>query len=784
MNRESHGEFAALIVAFVGCVALLSAANQAIAQGFKFLEVTVVDPDGKPMADVPVNISLAGTSFPMPTDEKGIVSINIPGDGSSELELAVSHGGYTSVKARWAKGNDIPDKVTIPLRKGTIIGGIVHDAAGKPVKGVKIEALATAYDSSAINSGRGELRMDIPRDLGVTDSEGRWQTNSAPSEDVAIQMLFTHPEYVSDRGFSYRGGSWEELRSLKKIVVLQKGVTVAGKVVDRDQKPIAGAQIVTGPDRYYSVTTDEKGAYRLPKPQVGRLILTVTAPGYAPDLRILSLGKGPVDADFQLEPGRTTRLRVVDQQGQPVPAVKVYADEWRGNRSLEIADVKTDEEGYWQWNDAPADEVNYGFSKEGHIGLEADLAASDEVHTLTLNPAVIVNGKVVDTETGEPIESFKYVEGVWWEPSYDGYILQSSNVETGKAGTFRFQMESACHKFCVRVEAEGYRPLVSREIMPNEGEIDIDFQLEKGSSPAGVVLTPEGQPARGASVAVGGERMPLMVNNGQAQQFSADALTTTDGEGRFELPVPDANHTIVVLHESGWAELNSPNDQAVASITLVPWSQVEGTVYEGEQPSSGETVIARVAPQEDARSTSQWYSNSTTNEAGEFLVGHLRSGPALVHKTVRYAVTDTDLWMTAYSQLKHVELVPGSITRVKIGGEGRTVEGQLTIADEDREQIDWKMGLVELIKGENAEIGEEYEAEYAAGIKEDGRFAILDVLPGSYTMKVTIYPETGASNRRWYPVATLQQSCEIVDGNGKDGVDLGGFAVNLVESEE
>lgn len=782
MNTNMRSAVVALfsVVLSVSCVQ---------AQGFKFLEVTVLDPDGKPLADVPVDIRIDGMEFPMPTNEDGIVSVNVPAGDETELELSVSHEGCASISARWAKGNKLPEQVTIPLHKGKTIGGIVHDEHGNPVEGVKVEALATANDDHGINSGKGELRMEIPRDLAVTDSEGRWQSHSGPTEDVSIQMRFLHPDYVRQEGFSYRGGSWEELQSLKKIVVLSKGVVVAGKVLDGEQSPIAGAKIVTGPDRYWSnklvVTTEEDGKYQLPEPQVGRLVLTVTAPGFAPELKSLNLEKPTGNIDFQLEPGKNIRLHVVDKDGKPVEGVRVYAEEWRGNRSLDLSkDEKTDPQGDWEWKEAPADAVKYGLSKDGHIGLEVDLKPSDEVHTLTLNPVVVVCGKVTDKETTEPINSFKYVEGVWWEPEYDTYILQSSHVEVGKNGEFEFRMTSACAKFCVRVDADGYRPLVSREILTDEGEIEIDFPLQKGLAPTGTVLTPDGELARNASVALGGIRMPVMINNGTVQQFSADAVTTTDREGKFELPMPGDDFTIVVSHETGWAELNNPSDDKIQTIKLSPWCQVTGVALQGDRPIVGEPVMARLLPSKNSQSTSQWYNSGMTNERGEFYIGRMRTGPALVHRSIRYAVSGADSWMTAYSHLKNVEIKPGTNTQVKLGGDGRRVSGQLTVADNDREQIDWTMGLVQLTKTEKAGTDDQSEADYAAAVDENGQFAFIDVLPGSYDLSIDIYPKIRPSTGRWLAIATLNEPREIAQGDREEAVDLGSFTVELVKSQD
>jgi hypothetical protein len=532
------------------------------------------------------------------------------------------------------------------------------------------------------------------------------------------------------------------------------------------------------------VTTDENGAYRLPQAQVGRLILTVTAAGYAPDLKILSVDNDSPAADFELQPGNTIRLRVVDQRGEPVAGVRVYTEAWRGNRSLEIADEKTDDEGYWQWNEAPADEVKYGFSKKGHIGLETSLLPLSEVQTMVLNPVVRVHGKVMNRETREPIEKFKYVEGVWWDADYDRYILQRSRVNVGKDGEFVFEMSSACAKFCIRVDADGYRALVSRPIMPDEGNVEIDFELEDGTDLNGVVLTPDGAPAQEATVALRGDQMSLIVSNGQLQQYSVETSVTTDSTGKFDLPVAVSPITVLVLHEKGWAELANTSEQSARQITLTPWSSVEGVVYQGERPKSDERVVLQIGPDGDLKVPSHWHYSTTANSAGEFRFDKLRGGPATVYKVIRYGIAGPDSGASWYSHATPIELTPGARTQVKVGGEGRRLRGHLMAPDDAGKAIDWNMGVVRLATPDKIDSEMASDTKYATAIGPDGTFDIFDVLPGNYIIRGTIYSETSGPNGRWIPIATLQQPCEVVEGDRAEPVDLGTFTVELVNSQD
>jgi uncharacterized GH25 family protein len=753
---------------------------------FKFLEVTVVDPDGKPLADVPVNIKIDSMEFPMPTDEKGIVSVNVPAGDSTELKLAVNHPGYAGIQARWGKGSKIPDIFTLPIKRGTTIGGIVHDEAGKPVAGVKVEAVITAFNDYDMNSGKGELRPSIPRELGVTDEHGQWEFKSGPDADAAIQTRFSHPDYVSDAGYSFRGGNWDELQAKNKVVVMRKGIVLAGKVMDQDQKPIAGAKVSIG-ERFLSnrvlVTTNEKGEYRIPNRQEGTVVLTIVAAGFAPDQRTLAVSQDMPPADFQLGPGNLIRLRVVDQQGEPLAGVRVIPDEWRGTRDLDRSEAQTDQEGYWEWSEAPADEIKYSFYRSGSMGLEKVLLPHDDVQTIDLHPAVVVNGSVIDKESRQPIPSFRHVEGVWWEPDDGRYVLQSMNVESGKSGKFRFQMESACHKFCVRVEADGYRPLVSREILPDEGEIEIAFELEEGQGPQGVVLTPDGATAEGATVVLGSGEQAAQVRNGALEDFSVTKMTT-GVDGKYGLPIVEGEFVLLALHESGWAELKNPDGKDAAEVKLEPWSTVKGTVWQGDQTVSREQVVIYFElSQDNSRPLQFWSYNTVTDDEGNFEFKRVRSGEAKLFRQVRYASTSNSS-MSALTHGQQIRLHPGEIAEVKLGGEGRRVRGKLITPEKDRDQIDWNFGVVQLYPLEKTDSRLNTEASYAAPIKSDGTFEIVDVLPDEYSVRASVYARDFRTSRNWEPIAMSQQAFDVAEGERDEPVDLGTFAVELVKSQD
>ena len=102
------------------------------------------------------------------------------------------------------------------------------------------------------------------------------------------------------------------------------------------------------------------------------------AAGFAPQLRKLNLQAGLPPQDFQMQPGKAARLRVVDAGGKPVPKASVYITEWKGSKSIQtnhnpnhpkVPDTKiprqTDANGDWEWTAAPDEPVKLRTLGEG-----------------------------------------------------------------------------------------------------------------------------------------------------------------------------------------------------------------------------------------------------------------------------------------------------------------------------------------------------------------------------------------------------------------------------------
>ncbi len=154
----------------LGIALLLTVSSLNFAQEFKFLEVKVLDENGKPMPEVSVEIQMDGLEFPMPTDELGMVSLNISAS-NTPVELRVRHAGYESQRKRWRRGFEVPEEFSFRMTVGQPIEGLVLDSAGKPIVGAEV---FTAPPEESLLFINGENPPKSKQQATVTDADGKF----------------------------------------------------------------------------------------------------------------------------------------------------------------------------------------------------------------------------------------------------------------------------------------------------------------------------------------------------------------------------------------------------------------------------------------------------------------------------------------------------------------------------------------------------------------------------------------------------------------------------------
>jgi hypothetical protein len=686
----------------------------------------------------------------------------------------------------WAaapRGEGIPGEYLMALERGTTIGGVVTDEAGKPIAGADVTLMLEREGDRSLGLTTVPGERASLYDVHVkTDPEGRWHFDQAPARLARVAVQLSHPDFVSDDPLSRREAPAEaKLRDQSALMVMTRGVAVAGRVVDPDGKPVAGAQVSLGLTRYGrgvpAAKTGADGRFVLANCRPGQqATLIVKARGWAPYATQFWLNGPESDREVKLEPGRAMRIRVVDSKGEPIAGAMVSANRWRDMDALSWRGA-TNADGRVVWNEAPADGVGLTASAEGYVQkMVWSVKAGDREHVITLPGVLKISGTVLDDATGKPIEKFQAIRG-WTSDQGRAapfWMRDRDPVNYGPDGTFDYAEDFGRDGYAVRVEAAGYVPVESREIKPGEGNVRLEFRLKRGKDLAGTLRSIDGKPLGGADVLVVTESSQIMVSDGKPTSQTFTLMTKADGKGQFRFDPQAGKYSVLVLHERGYANLR-PEDLAGDNpvVTVQPWATVRGTAYENRKPAAGRTIAAMAIshayePRIDCK--------AVANERGEFVLDRVPPGAVTVGIEVRSQI-NPQMWRTSWTEQTKVEAEAGQTLEIKLGATGRTLVGQLSAPNEIGGEVKWYMADVwlkssvpskrqlpadyaQLAPAARQKVDEAWRASpegqaeakvgrrYYAGTVEgrDGSFRMADVEPGKYVLHARVMrpPERGA----------------------------------------
>jgi protocatechuate 3,4-dioxygenase beta subunit len=740
--------------------------GKALAKGAQEFALRVVGPGGKRIAEARVELRTS----PVPTAEQfrqgkfvkqgsygAFAATDVDGRLVVELPRAPTHfdmyittPGYGPYWAGWSSeshAQPIPSRFTAELEAGWSVGGIVVDANGKPVEGV------TVSPNIEFKKRPGEFRqMGIGTRL-KTDAAGKWRFDSVPVSMGEVFVEIDRPGFRPGRRSLTRGEfGIERGREPVAKVVLDRGLTVTGRVTDEAGKPIAGALVRT---KFLNDIREAKtagdGVYRLTgcEPRAARIV--VSAKGRATDMKELSIDSETGPVDFQMKPGGKVRIRMLDERGNPVPKARIFFQRWRGRFAyFEFNHVSqyADQNGLWVWNEAPLDEFKADICPpDGMELLEQPLLAREEEYVFRLPAALVVSGKVIDAVTKKPVKAFGVVPGIRSSETHMNWARGESFPATD--GHYRIRQTRGYLAHLVRIEADGYLAAVSRDIKSTEGNVSIDFELERGINVAAKVVTPRNIPAAGAKVALGVAGSQISIKNGDIDDGSTySARETTDETGRFHFPAQDKDFQLVITHPSGFARIKStPDWELTRIIHLEPWCRVEGTFRVAQKLAANMPITLSVAGRDshgnDVPSIFT-HHDVTTGPDGRFVFERVIPGSGWIGRRIMLTVDDGATDVTSSCMIA-AEFPAGTTVHIALGGAGRAVVGKLQPPEGFKERVRWNFALVNVAS--DAAETRAASPYLTATVDRDGTFRIDDVPAGKYSLSVQ-FQRDGAGHLR------------------------------------
>jgi RNA polymerase sigma factor (sigma-70 family) len=585
----------------------------------------------KPLPGVTLKVSIDGKVVSQHvTDESGRIVIPLPREKIDRLSVAARKDGLAPMKVHLRRSRapelEIPRTYALAMGPATSIGGVVRDDLGKPIEGVSV-----ALPETSPQDGVREV-PDLDGVSARTDREGRWHIDVIPADlDFGDrQFTFSHPDFLSESDSSrlQPNPTGEQLHSRSSVTVLFRGVSICGRVLDREGRPIAGASVGLGRRDWNPKTkSDALGRFQFRNAAAAESLLTVEAAGYGPEARSVQARDGLPPFEFRLGPGRTIRGSVADTQGRPLAHANIAMESWNGHRNLDWH-TRADIQGRFVWDAAPSDRVILAAWKEGFRVSSLAIEPSDKevVFKLVAVSPLRIRGTVTDAATGRPIEAFNVVPSV-----HPGDTLMLDFARTHHGGRYVFSEAQNGQPYTIRIEARGYLPATSPQYPHDGGEQVFDVRLNKGRWVEGIVRGRDGVPLAGAEVVLAMGR-GISVYAGKPYQTNHHPHVVTELDGRFSFSPPGGDARIVAVHDQGYAEALVQQLDEGQVLTLEPWGRIEGTLRVAGKPLARETIVADV--DEERPETMQLRvhneNRAQTDEQGHFVIDRLPPGEARV----------------------------------------------------------------------------------------------------------------------------------------------------------
>lgn len=480
----------------------------------------------------------------------------------------------------------------------------------------------------------------------------------APARNTAESTIETAPEIFADMPDPNSGGDSKPVGKNE----------IAGIVVDKSGKPIAGAKV----DAYSwapgnDILTGPDGRFRLKfsaKEMIDQAVeMRVSNSGFA--TKAFDSVKGGT-ADLRVELDDTTWIEgvVTGPDGKPVADADVRAGTPKMNYGRIVgtywSETKTDMNGRYRLFLEPAEyEIIARKPGTGIVRISYRTVAAGEHTTsdLPLRKGGTLRAKVVDSVSGQPVAGIRLRRWVHnkvydyeGESGADGVLtiedIPPSHVDfqVEAPGYARWWSEQAKSQFN-RKSVDAKDPFLG-DWQRNFDDLDfeigettksVEIVVERETTIRGRVFDPEGKPVAGATVA------PALTGTGNSLTGDTRFSVRSDADGNFEMKLPASGGRVynLVVHDGDYFEWRNWANGVSRTLETKPGEVVEGFDMRLTKPAvvrgrvldkAGKPVPNRMV-RTSAKDTleNRYYDPTTTTDAeGRFELKYVRAGEQYV----------------------------------------------------------------------------------------------------------------------------------------------------------
>ncbi|MBI1177398.1 hypothetical protein GC207_08155 [bacterium] len=541
---------------------------------------------------------------------------------------------FDRVQLQFGREGIAPYKAWLPASNGVqvvhlgsggfITGRIMKD--GRPIPNVELGVRDEEPYRSMVYSSHVET---------ITDADGYFTFRSLPPQ--SNWYLYSMPDSLKDRGAIpprlIRLGDHGETNELGEVSV-RPGFTLSGRLV-----PAAGQKLPQDPLKLFVVflgkswqqielETQPDGSFSLAGCYDDIIEVTLRTPGWRFTPRNRS-----VDPDYGRRlvgtlPESKTNFWIEVEPGQPAS----------GGGFINLPK-----------GDAPASRPLAGI-EPGAVMIE-------------------VKGMVVDDRTGDLIRHFRLIPGrqppIPAKPvkPFLQRILDSlkdqklpidewpswfrSLEQTFTNGGFDLEFEVLTSQPLLQISADGYAPVAVGPITSSTNGLVV--RLARGISPKGVVLTPDNQPAAGATVndASFPEYVVLRAQGKLIDEQATVESIETDAAGAFAFPDKLDGKHLYVSHPSGWALVDESEFDEKMKIRLEPWATVTGTLVDTNgSPVSGSELSLKMNGFDGMDSGPQLVMEfkTKTDDRGAFAFSFVPPGDLMLFRNIPPPANSNRAW--------------------------------------------------------------------------------------------------------------------------------------------